>query len=177
MPPADPALPVQERGSRPTRPLPYEPLVDGVSTPGTGHFALTFGSGPRAGAWFLVTAANRGDGPWTYTTAAGGRITDSWNSVHSGGLYDLTVHGPNGFLRTFRGRNTAPGPEVTARHTAATGVELTMTNASGTTCRLTLTDAYGGGRRVSGDSGFLRRFAGHVENGTPGVSDPGIVTG
>ncbi len=27
------------------------------------------------------------------------------------------------------------------------------------------------------DSTFLRRFAGHVENGEPGVSDPAIITG
>jgi len=27
------------------------------------------------------------------------------------------------------------------------------------------------------DATFLRRFAGHVENGRPGVSDPAIITG
>jgi phospholipase C len=27
------------------------------------------------------------------------------------------------------------------------------------------------------DPAFLRRFAGHVENGQPGVSDPAIITG
>ncbi len=27
------------------------------------------------------------------------------------------------------------------------------------------------------DAAFLRRFAGHVENGRPGVSDPAIITG
>lgn len=27
------------------------------------------------------------------------------------------------------------------------------------------------------DATFLRRFAGHVENGLPGVSDPAIITG
>ncbi|ANW21555.1 phosphocholine-specific phospholipase C [Streptomyces clavuligerus] len=205
VPPADPRMPVQERGSRPARPLPYAPLVDGASVPETGRFTLTFSGGPRAGACFLVTSANRGDGPWTYTTPAGGRLSDTWNSVHSQGVYDLTVYGPNGFLRTFRGQNTAPGPEVTARHAAKRGVELTMTNPTDTTCRLTLTNAYGGGRRTftvrpggqlrhtvelrgrrrwydltvvsSDDSRFLRRFAGHLENGTPGVSDPATVTG
>lgn len=29
---------------------------------------------------------------------------------------------------------------------------------------------------AEGDSGFLRRFAGHVETGEAGVSDPGTVT-
>ena len=27
------------------------------------------------------------------------------------------------------------------------------------------------------DPAFLRRFAGHVENGRPGVSDPAVITG
>ncbi|MER6914379.1 phospholipase C, phosphocholine-specific [Streptomyces sp. NPDC000594] len=205
VPPADPAMPVQERGHRPARPLPYAPLVDGESAPDTGRFTLTFSGGPGAGACFIVTAADRDDGPWTYTTAAGGRISDTWNPVHPQDGYDLTVYGPNGFLRTFRGRNTTPGPEVTARHRASRGLELTFTNPTGTTRLLTLSEAYGGGRRTlavrpgatvrhtvrlrgrrrwydvtvvsRGDTRFLRRFAGHVENGTPGVSDPATVTG
>ncbi|MER7049126.1 phospholipase C, phosphocholine-specific [Streptomyces jumonjinensis] len=204
-PPVNPAMPRQEKGSRPARPLPYAPLVDGVSSPDTGHFALTFSGGAQAGACFLVTSANRTDGPWTYTTAAGNRISDSWNSVHSQGVYDLTVYGPNGFLRSFRGQNTSPGAEVTARHIARRGVELTMTNDGDSVCRLTLANAYGGKKRTftvrpgaqvrhtveltgrrrwydltvvsSADSRFLRRFAGHVENGRPGVSDPAILTG
>jgi phospholipase C len=31
--------------------------------------------------------------------------------------------------------------------------------------------------RSAEDTGFLRRFAGHVETGLPGVSDPAIATG
>jgi phospholipase C len=29
---------------------------------------------------------------------------------------------------------------------------------------------------ADGQAGFLRRFAGHVENGRPGVSDPALIT-
>lgn len=29
---------------------------------------------------------------------------------------------------------------------------------------------------ADGDKAFLRRFAGHVENGQPGVNDPAIIT-
>ncbi|MYU51749.1 MULTISPECIES: phosphocholine-specific phospholipase C [Streptomyces] len=205
-PPAQPALPRQEAGSRPTRPLPYAPWVDGSATPATGRFTLTFSGGDRAGVCFTVTSANRTDGPWTYTTEAGKQLSDTWNTAYSQGVYDLTVHGPNGFLRTFRGPGATTGPEVTARHDATDGrVELTLTNRGTTACRLTVTDAYGGknhtytvragatvrkpvdlraGKRwydltvVSDtDPAFLRRFAGHVENGRPGVSDPAIITG
>ncbi|MFI1393562.1 phosphocholine-specific phospholipase C [Streptomyces sp. NPDC020681] len=204
-PPSKQVLPKQERGYKRARPLPYAPLVDGKATPSTGRFTLTFGSGPSAGAFFLVTAGNRTDGPWTYTTSAGKTLSDTWNTAHSNSQYDLTVHGPNGFVRGFKGPGTAAGPEVTARHVASTGrVQLTMTNAGSADVRLTLTNAYDGGTRtftvraggrvvhtvdLSGskrwydlsvvsdkDSTFLRRFAGHAENGQPGVSDPAIIT-
>ncbi|MEU4170132.1 phosphocholine-specific phospholipase C [Streptomyces sp. NPDC026665] len=202
-PPANPALPRQERGSRPTRPLKYAPLVDGAADTATGKFTLTFGSGARAGAAFLVTSGNRTDGPWTYTTAAGATVSDTWNSAYSGGSYDLTVHGPNGFLRVFKGANRTAGAEVTARHTGC-DVELTLVNKGAATATLRLTNGYGGPSRalrvragetvkhtvdlaaskcwydltvtVDGQTGFLRRFAGHVENGRPGVSDPALIT-
>ncbi|MEU7034686.1 phosphocholine-specific phospholipase C [Streptomyces sp. NPDC046237] len=207
-PPAKPALPVQEVGARPARALPYELYVDGTATPSTGRFTLTFGAGARAGAFYYITAPNRTDGPWTYTVSAGRSIADTWNTAYSSGVYDLTVTGPNGFLRGFRGPGGTAGPEVTARHDAVAGnVVLTMTNPGAAAVTLTVTSApaYGGlSQRVavakgatvthtvdlrgskrwydltvvsSGNSTFLRRFAGHVENGTPGVSDPGIITG
>ncbi|WP_411576435.1 phosphocholine-specific phospholipase C [Streptomyces mutabilis] len=202
-PPADPDMPRQERGLRPARPLRYVPYVDGAVDAAAGKFTLTFASGPRAGAAFLVTSGNRTDGPWTYTTEAGKTIADTWNSVYSGGSYDLTVHGPNGFLRAFRGAGRATGAEVTARHTGD-DLRLTFTNAGSGTARLRVADAYGGRSRTvtvrpgatvhhtvglarsrrwydvtvtsESDPAFLRRLAGHVENGRPGVSDPAIVT-
>ncbi|MFD7321581.1 phosphocholine-specific phospholipase C [Streptomyces sp. NPDC059875] len=206
-PPAQPVLPVQERGARPTRPTPYELFVDGTATPSTGRFTLTFGAGAKAGAFFHVTAPNRTDGPWTYTAGPGKTLPDTWNTTYSNGVYDLTVHGPQGFLRTFRGPGKTAGPEVKARHDAVGGtLVLTMTNAGSVdvTLKVTNAPAYGGGSQsvtvakgatvthtvpLSGsrrwydvsvvsdrDTTFLRRFAGHVETGAPGVSDPGIIT-
>ncbi|MGW1603943.1 phosphocholine-specific phospholipase C [Streptomyces eurythermus] len=202
-PPAQGSLPRQEPGSRPTRPLKYAPLVDGSADTAAGKYTLTFASGAGAGAAFLVTSDSRTDGPWTYTTEAGKTVSDTWNSVYSGGHYDLTVHGPNGFLRVFKGRNKVAGPEVTARHTGD-DIELTFTNKGSGTARLKIADGYGGSpltvtvrpgatvrQTVSlaaserwydltvtsdADPAFLRGFAGHVENGRPGVSDPAIAT-
>ncbi|WP_435642702.1 phosphocholine-specific phospholipase C [Streptomyces sp. H49] len=202
-PPANPELPRQERGGRPTRPLKYAPVVDGSADTGAGTFTLTFASGAHAGAVFLVTSGNRGDGPWTYTTEAGKTLSDTWNSAYSGGAYDLAVHGPNGFLRVFKGGNRSAGPEVTARY-ADERVELVLTNQGSGAARLRIADGYGGapvavtvrpgatvrhtvdltrGHRwydltvtSDDDPAFVRGFAGHVENGRPGVSDPAIAT-
>lgn len=118
-PPATGSVPKQEKGARPTRPLRYAPFVDGAADTATGKYRLTFSGGAAAGAQFLVTSANRTDGPWTYTTEAGKSLADSWNTAYSKAVTDLTVHGPNGFLRTFRAAGKTAGPEVTARHIAA----------------------------------------------------------
>jgi phospholipase C len=197
-PPLTPSMPVQERGSRRTRPLRYAPVVDAAVN--GGKITLTFTGGAEAGAQFYVTSPNRTDGPWTYTTSAGKQLADTWNTAYSLGTYDLTVHGPNGFLRSFRGG--AETAEVTARDSGC-GLVLRFTNAAGAVRHLKVTNAYGGSFTVTvrpgstvtrtidltaskrwydvsvvstEDGGWLRRFAGHVETGAPGVSDPAIRT-
>ncbi len=144
-------MPLQEPGSRPARPLPYAPYVDAAVDTGTGKIALTFSPGTEAGAQFYVTSGNRADAPWTYTAGAGRTVTDAWNSAYSGGSHDLTVHGPNGFLRTFRSPGSTAGPEVTARHNGGSGnLDLTIGNAGDAEVRLTLAnaDAYGGAEQA-----------------------------
>ncbi|MGW5862835.1 phosphocholine-specific phospholipase C [Streptomyces sp. NPDC055239] len=203
--PAQASLPKQESGSRPSRPLPYVPLVDGTAVPADGKFTLTFSGGEAAGACFHVRSNNRTDGPWTYTTEAGKKISDTWNTKYSKDAYDLSVFGPNGFLRVFQGPGKTAGPEVTARHDKATGnLVLTLKNAGSADVNLSVANAYGGGAQTfkvkaggtvnhtvdlrtskrwydvavksDADKTFLRRFAGHVENGQAGVSDPAIVS-
>ncbi|MEV5436944.1 phosphocholine-specific phospholipase C [Streptomyces sp. NPDC052682] len=201
-PPVDPRMPRQERGARPTRPLKYAPYVD-ASLDAAGRLTLTFASGAHAGAAFHVTSGNRADGPWTFTTEAGRTVTGTWDPASSQGAHDLTVHGPNGFVRAFKGSAAAPGPEVTARP-CGSDLQLTFTGKGSATVRLRVANAYrgrtttvtvrpgstvrhtvdlGASRRwydltvtSESDPGFLRRFAGHVENGRPGVSDPAILT-
>ncbi|MFC9389642.1 phosphocholine-specific phospholipase C [Streptomyces venezuelae] len=202
--PASGTMPRQERGAKPTRPLKYAPYVDGAADIAAGKFRLTFSGGPAAGAQFYVTSANRTDAPWTYTAEAAKSISDTWNTTYSKGVTDLTVHGPNGFVRRFRSPGKTAVPEVTARHNATTGqLDLTFTNA-GTTAMVTLTNAYGGtpatltvakGATVtrtvdvsaahrwyditvtsSASTDYVRRLAGHVETGAPSQSDPAILT-
>ncbi|MEU6841927.1 phosphocholine-specific phospholipase C [Streptomyces sp. NPDC046716] len=204
-PPAQGTLPKQEKGSRPSRPTPYAPYVDGAVDLATGKYKLTLSGGDTKGAFFQVRSQSRGDGPWTYTAAAGKPVSDSWNSAYSAGRYDLTAHGPHGFLRAFKGDNKVAEPEVTARHDGGTGnLKLTLKNPGTADARITVTNAYGGWHAtytvragatvtrtvdlraskrwydltvvVEGNAGYLRRLSGHVENGTAGVSDPGIAT-
>ncbi|MFI1153128.1 phosphocholine-specific phospholipase C [Streptomyces sp. NPDC020817] len=206
VPPTTGTLPKQEAGAKPTRALGYAPYADGKAIPSTGQFTLTFSSGPALGAHFHSTSGNRTDGPWPYTVEAGKTLSDTWSTSSStGNQINLTVWGPNGFLRTWKGPAKKTGPEVTARHDAATGnLKLTLANSGSAAVDLTVTNAYGGATQTvrvaaggtatytadlsttgrwydvkvtsGADTTFLRRFAGHVETGAPGISDPAIKT-
>ncbi|GAB3576675.1 phospholipase C, phosphocholine-specific [Amycolatopsis endophytica] len=180
VPPADPALPSQERGQRAALPLPYDLTVDGSAS--GGALRLTFANHGEAGAHFHVTSA---DGPRGYTVGAGKRLTDEW-PVSS----EVAVHGPNGFFRRFAG----DAAEVSAR-TAGGQVELVLTAKSAV--RLTVTSAYGDREKtyrlragastvhharttdgwydvtVTGD-GVVRQLAGHVETGRITRTDPAL---
>ncbi|MEU3477074.1 phosphocholine-specific phospholipase C [Streptomyces sp. NPDC033754] len=203
--PAVGTMPRQEPGTKPTRPLKYAPYVDGAADTAAGTFRLTFSGGPAAGAQFYVTSANRTDAPWTYTTEANKSLSDTWNTKYSKTLTDLTVHGPNGFLRHFRSPGKTAVPEVTARHNATTGnLDLTLTNATAAAVTLTITNTYAGTPQTvtvpkggtathtvslsasarwydvtvttPSQTDYLRRLAGHVETGAPSTTDPGILT-
>jgi phospholipase C len=189
VPPATGALPSQEPGVRPARPLPYDLRADGVIAGGTA--TITFASHGPVGAVFHVTA---GSAPRDYTVGAGQSITGSWPAPAG---QDIRVHGPNGFYREFAGH----GPNITATPDGAR-LDLAITNTSAGTVRLTLTSAYEGGKShvtvrpgstvtvtapgafgtgwydvsvtSDADPHYLRRLAGHVETGRPSVSDPSL---
>ncbi|HKS49625.1 MAG TPA: phospholipase C, phosphocholine-specific [Amycolatopsis sp.] len=194
--PAEPALPKQETGLRPARPLPYDLAADAVVA--DGKLVLTFVSYGKAGANFHVTSRSNADGPWTYTVQSGQSLSGEL-SLGGARVYDFSVHGPNGLVRQFTG--SAAGPEVTARHDGAGQVRLVLSNGGKVVVRLTVTDDYRAERpktfvlppgarvvyAVSGrnsnnwydvsvtsdsDPAFLRRLAGHVETGCASTSDP-----
>ncbi|HTU76243.1 MAG TPA: phospholipase C, phosphocholine-specific [Trebonia sp.] len=189
VPPAAGSMPVQERGVRPARPLPYDLRADSVLRNGTATIA--FASRGTAGAVFHVTS---GSAPRDYTVGAGDSITGSWPDAPS---EDIRVHGPNGFYRQFTGQ----GPDIVAVPVRA-GLELAVTSHSSASARLTLASAYDGERShltvppgatvrvtvptalgtgwydilVTSDASpqYLRRLAGHIETGQPSVSDPAL---
>ncbi|MCX4747851.1 phospholipase C, phosphocholine-specific [Kitasatospora sp. NBC_01287] len=143
VPPADPALPKQEPGVRTARPLPYDLAADGRAG-ADGRLRIDFASHGAAGAHFLVTSATQPGGPWTYTAEARRQVSGTWTLA--AGAYDVTVHGPNGFLRQFSGQAGTAGVEVTARHDGDSGqVELVLTNSGSAPVTVTVTDAYGNG--------------------------------
>jgi len=148
-------MPVQESGIKRARPLPYQPNanLDGF-TSGTGGAvtaSLSFsnnGLHVRGASHFAVYSNVAQDldlrhYPATYpsqVTVAGSRT--SWNKTvpgsvdigagHGDGKYDLTVTGPNRFLRHFTGDISAAGATAqveAAYHQGGFGVRPTLTLA------------------------------------------------
>ncbi|WP_432383327.1 phosphocholine-specific phospholipase C [Duganella sp. P38] len=204
-PPATQSLPRQEAqpasGPRVACALPYELSVTGHAVDAQ-RFALSFDNSGRAGAAFIVYSSQRTDGPWYYTVEAGRRIDhEAWR--WPGETYDLTVHGPNGFLRQFAGRLAGAAPALETRYDQGNLVLLLSNRDGRAPCRFTVTDnAYGAAvashtvaaghvaaiacdlARSYGwydysiasdaDPQWLRRVAGHVETGRASRTDPVI---
>ncbi|MCA1217544.1 phosphocholine-specific phospholipase C [Streptomyces sp. 8L] len=203
-PPADQALPRQERDRRPLLPAPYDLAADAVA--GEGRLTVGFASHGTAGAAFLVTSTTSTEGPWTYTVGPHAKLTGTL-ALPASGAYDYSVHGPNGFLRQVSGTGPARGAEVTAVHDAARGtLRLRFANHGTVPVRLTVRDGYGHAHDASvrlrpgasaehtveaartdhwydvsvtsdRDDTYLRRLAGHIETGRASVTDPALARG
>jgi len=208
VPPTQQAVPSQERGLRYARALPYELEASGTAETGNGAFRIDFANTGQAGACFHVRSGIGSDGPWTYTVEAGESLSGVWNIGQSNqGRYDLSVYGPNGFLRTFRGSVSPQAKgnlDIDCRYdTDELELVLVISNRAPSPCRISVANAYDKESDVHAslrpgqsfhkrfslrssygwydvaigvdtDQGFLRRLAGHLENGRDSASDPAI---
>ena len=142
--------------------------------------------------------------PRRYTVEPGKALTDAWTLAEDKGRYDLWVCAPNGFLREFRGNLTTRHaftdlyleydlPKTTARliatnHGARPAVLTVSANAYRTdgpwplqiapaqrvVREWPLISSHGWyDLTVKGDD-FERRFAGRMETGKSGFSDPAV---
>jgi phospholipase C len=206
-PPEEQALPTQEPGMRHARPVAYELEAAGTVDTANRALRIDFLNTGQAGACFHVRSGRRSEGPWTYTVEAGKSLSGSWGAGPGPkARYDLSVYGPNGFLRVFRG-SASPEPRadlaVDCRYDiGAYELVLLITNRGSAACRVAATNLYGKDSasrllppghdfetrwplgpsfgwydlmiEAGTDRRFLRRLAGHLENGKESVSDPAI---
>ncbi len=138
----------------------------------------------------------------SYAVAAGDRLTDFWELAgFEKRAYHLRVCGPNGFLREFAGNAEDPRLEIECEYARTGDIELRLSNLAERNWTVQVKD-HGykigdhtvsiepGGRRtlsmplarshhwydfsvtITGADRFLRRFAGRVETGKAGFSDP-----
>jgi len=189
------AMPTQENGQRPTRPLPYRVRVTASQTgPQT---VLTFTNDSVVAATFQVFDGSVA-GPRHVTVAARSLVH---MACDQGG--PVRVHGPNGFLRAFTPGSVPHSPRISEIHDANNGIlELQIHNPSEDPVTVhiamfgyagytpqSLTVNPGASRstlwtldrsdhwynlRVTSDTqpGFVTQLAGHLETGKPSKSDP-----
>ncbi|HEY0771392.1 MAG TPA: phospholipase domain-containing protein, partial [Sphingobacteriaceae bacterium] len=210
--PSSSVLPRQEKGTRPSRALPYELYANGKVTSGN-KFEIRFEAGTAGfgtaslGAPFHVYSYGPAFTNRAYAVAAGDSLTDTWNDL--GGQYHFRVHGPNGFFREFKGHTNETTLEITCSYEKGgkknfTGnVELTIINRSAASVTFVVADKsysqksttrkieagakvtvpvdtskslgwYDTSVTIVGSAMFEHRFAGRVETGKEGVSDPAM---
>ena len=148
-PPTEQKMPRQQRGLRRARALPYELTVGERADVGSGTVRLDFVNRGKAGACFHVRSALGAAGPWSFTVEAKKSLSNVWSLAGTQGAYDLSVHGPNGFFRRFRGglsRNSAADLDIDVRIDADDGVVvLRVANQRRDASRIRITNAYGDG--------------------------------
>ena len=196
----------QMSGQRAHRPLPYRVVADSHED-ADGRLVIAMINAGTTGV--ALTARDNRDRlePRHYTIGAGDRIADVWEA--DGALFDLTLHGPNGFWRRFAGRlgqgadrqvRLADRPEIDAvelqlenRGTAPLTFTIAVgdayaadaartrnvTVAPGKTvtelCRLSKSDNwYDLSVTAKSQDEAMWHYAGKVENGRPGRTDPAI---
>lgn len=93
-------VPQQEQGVRPAHALPYELNVHAAFDASTSSIVLRFFNKGGATVGFQVRSGNAADLVRTYTVEQGKQLADTWSVASS---YDLSVYGPNGFVRYFKG--------------------------------------------------------------------------
>lgn len=141
--PTNQALPQQESGMRPARALPYELQVDGEA--GTPGVTLFFRNTGNAAAVFHVRSGDGQSSPWTYTVGAGDETSDSFEAA--GPSYDLSVYGPNGFLRRFAGSFASDSAQLSVKASyvgKSGGIALIVQNQGQNRESVSIFDAYSG---------------------------------
>ncbi|HEY4125177.1 MAG TPA: phospholipase C, phosphocholine-specific [Rhizomicrobium sp.] len=198
------ALTAQDRAQRPARALPYDLATDGRVVDGKfvidfanlgtrGAAFQVFDNSGTQGPWhFTVGAGESHQSALWHDKAAG-------DAAH-----DLAIHGPNGFFRNFRGRLSDQVTARLLHDGVGGQAILTLENHSDREqhFQIAQSDIYGGGTRrialgaksshveawplqasdrwydlsvkLESTPEFLQRFAGHVETGHAGKTDPAI---
>jgi phospholipase C len=144
--PTQQSMPQQEQGTRPARAVPYELHVHGEVDDSKGNIEIRFRNTGDAAAVFQVRFGDGQNAPRSYTVGPNREVSDTF-PASSGNVYDLSVSGPNGFLRTFAGSLITRSANVSVRAAydrRSEGVDLEIRNHGSTSEKLRLLDAYSG---------------------------------
>lgn len=110
-----PYMPKQEKGTKPACALPYELNVNGILDTDKNSFLISMQAGKAifgeqsAGSPFTVYSHSKEFKVRNYAVAAGDKLVDETPlSEFENEAYEISLHGPNGFYRSFRGEKSNP---------------------------------------------------------------------
>jgi len=203
--PASPEPLFQEAGTRPSRALPYVLSVAFTTTPGVATLQF-INEGAQGAVFHVYDLLNPAKIPRRYTVQAAKSLTDTWSLQGASGAYHLRVYGPNGFARYYYGFTNHVEPYVEVTYDAAAqllvlgfenpgaatsasivsnsaalkigvgtvavaarGYSEAVLNVAATGCWYDFT--------VSVGPLFAQRYAGRMETGEDGISDPSMAAG
>ncbi|WP_255501958.1 alkaline phosphatase family protein [Olivibacter sp. SDN3] len=202
--PAQPSKLYQEKGTRLSRALPYRLHCTLKYLKGDNQVQLIFENKGNKGAVYHVYNMKQLDMiPRRYTVEAAKSLKDEWDLIETDGTYDLEVYGPNGYFHKFTGNIWNVEPEIQLQYDHSNGsITFLLGNNSSEPLNLEIkANAYEypkldaisltPGKKLSipiglekssnwydftvkSEGGFLHRFAGRVETGRPGISDPAM---
>jgi len=122
-----PAFPVQEKGVKPSNPLPYEFGVEGSVSYSTILLNLT-NTGNATYSSMVYDYVNVSKYVKHYTVEPKLYLTDTWEIPHNG-YYNLVLHGVNGFVRTFCGNITnGDAAEIKLTYIMPGSLKITLIN-------------------------------------------------
>ena len=163
VPPAQQALPPQEQGTRPARAVPYELHVHGETNDSHATVELRFRNTGDAAAVFQLRFGDGQNAPRSYTVGPNHEVSDTI-PASSGNVYDLSVLGPNGFLRTFAGSLVTRSANLSVRvgyERRGESIDLEIRNNGSSSEKIRLVDAYTGETTVHNlqPHGSLNQFS------------------
>jgi phospholipase C len=142
-------MPVQESGTRPARAVPYTVNTKALADLATQKVAFTFINTGAQTAVFQVRSASPKQAPRSYTVSPNRTLSDHCGFEAVGeASYDLSVYGPNGFFRLYRGgarESTAPNlVSSVAYDSSGNGVTLSVKNIAAEAAMVHIENVYSG---------------------------------
>ncbi len=139
-------VPPQEKGIRPARALPYELDVHASVNASNSTVGLTFFNTGSATVVFQVRSGNPADPVRNYTVEPGKTLAGTWNVASS---YNLSVYGPNGFVRYFNGSIGSSAAVLDVRSSYGSegdrgSIQWKITNVAANDAEVSVLDAYTG---------------------------------
>jgi phospholipase C len=120
--------------------------VNAAASFAAGEVTLEFINTGKKTAVFQVRSGSALQPPRSYTVRPDSQLSDVWEYAVLGlGAYDLSVYGPNGFFRAYKGTGSQASANIQseiAYDVAGGGVTLTAVNSGTAPCQLQVLNVY-----------------------------------